>query len=100
MLRGMPVIATSWSGNVDFLDEETGIPVSYRLIPARDEQGTYHHPDMIWAEPDIDEAATALRRLRADPLLRTRLGTQAAQFAARAWSPQKYADAVRKILRT
>jgi len=99
MLRGLPVVATGWSGNVDFLNDETGIPVRYRLIPARDEQGTYHHPDMMWAEPDIDEAATALRRLRADPLLRTRLGTQAAQFATRAWSPQTYTHEVRKILR-
>jgi glycosyltransferase involved in cell wall biosynthesis len=99
MLRGVPVIATGWSGNVDFLNNETGIPIRYRLIPAKDEQGTYHHPNMMWAEPDVDEAATALRRLRADPRLRAQLGTQAAQFAARAWNSEAYTQTVRKILR-
>jgi glycosyltransferase involved in cell wall biosynthesis len=99
MLLGLPVIATGWSGNVDFLNDETGIPVHYRLIPARDEQGTYHHPNMMWAEPDIDDAAAALRRLRADPLLRTHLATHAAQFAARTWSPEAYTHEVRKVLR-
>jgi glycosyltransferase involved in cell wall biosynthesis len=99
MLRGLPVIATGWSGNVDFLNDETGILVCYRLIPAKDEQGTYHHPNMMWAEPDIDDAAAALRRLRADPLLRTRLATHAAQFAARTWSPEAYTHEVTQILR-
>lgn len=99
MLRGLPVIATGWSGNVDFLNQETGIPVGFRLIPATDEQATYHHPNMMWAEPDVDEAVAALRRLRADPQLRARLGTQAAQYAVRTWSPQAYMHEVRQILR-
>jgi glycosyltransferase involved in cell wall biosynthesis len=98
MLRGVPVVATGWSGNIDFLNEETGIPVGSRLIPATDLQATYHHPNMVWADADIDDAAAALRRLRDDPLLCSRLATQAAQFAERTWSPQAYAHAVQQIL--
>jgi glycosyltransferase involved in cell wall biosynthesis len=98
MLRGLPVVATNWSGNVDFMNEETGILIPCRLIPAEDPQGTYHHPDMMWAEPDIDAAALALRQLREDPALRARLGARAAQFAARTWSAQAYVATVRQHL--
>jgi glycosyltransferase involved in cell wall biosynthesis len=86
MLRGLPVVATNWSGNVDFLTVETGIPIGYRLVSAEDPQGTYHHPQMQWAEADVKDAATALRRLRADPALCHKLGDAAAQFGARTWS--------------
>jgi glycosyltransferase involved in cell wall biosynthesis len=98
MSRGLPVVATNWSGNVDFLTPETGIPIPYRLIPAEDPQGTYHHPQMSWAAADIDAAASALRRLRGDPALCSRLGCAAARFAARAWSAEAFTAAVRHHL--
>ncbi|WP_237217379.1 glycosyltransferase, partial [Falsiroseomonas oryziterrae] len=78
MLRGLPVVATGWSGNADFLTPGTGIPVPWRLVPAQDPQRTYDHPDQRWAEPDLDAAATALRRLRDDPAEAARLGAAAA----------------------
>ena len=56
MLLGKPVIGTAYSGNADFLSEETGFPVSYRLIPVR--SGEYpEHEGQVWAEPDVDVAA-------------------------------------------
>ena len=98
MLRGLPVIATNWSGNVDFLTGDTGIPVPYRLVPAQDPQGTYQHPDLRWADADIDAAAAALRRLRADPALRRTLGEAAAAFGVKAWSGAAYAATARRRL--
>ena len=98
MVRGLPVVATDWSGNVDFLTADTGYPVPYRLIPAEDPQGTYHHPNMLWAEADVAAAAAALRRLRDDRALGTTLGQSAARFASRAWSAEAYVGAVRQHL--
>lgn len=98
MLRGLPVIATNWSGNVDFLTGDTGIPVPYRLVPAQDPQGTYQHPDLRWADADIDAAAAALRRLRADPALRRTLGEAAAAFGVKAWSGAAYAATAHRRL--
>ena len=98
MLQGVPVVATGWSGNADFLTQETGIPIPCRLVPAQDPQGTYQHPGMRWAEPDIDAAAAALRRLRDAPALRARLGCAGAKFAADTWSAHMYAGAVRAQL--
>jgi glycosyltransferase involved in cell wall biosynthesis len=98
MLRGLPVIATNWSGNADFLTERTGVPIAYSLLTAKDPQRTYNHRDMMWAEADVNAAAKALWRLRADPALRTRLGTEAARFARRTWSAGAYGSAARTYL--
>jgi len=98
MLHGLPVIATDWSGNVDFLNDDTGLPVPFRLIPAEDPQGTYDCPDMMWADADIDAAAKALRRLRDNPLLREVIGRQAARHAREVLSGQTYASHARQFL--
>ena len=90
MCHGVPVIATNWSGNVDFFNAESGMPIGFHLVPARDPQGTYDFPEMTWAEPNIDEAAAALRRLRSDPSLRRRLATTARAVVHRHLSVHAY----------
>jgi glycosyltransferase involved in cell wall biosynthesis len=97
MRRGLPVIATGWSGNADFLTEAVGIPIPWRLVPAEDPQRTYHHPGLRWAEPDVEAAAAALRLLRDDPALRARLGAAGAAHAATHWSAAAYAARLRQI---
>lgn len=98
MLRGLPVVATDWSGSVDFVTEACGIPVPWRLVPAQDPQRSYHYPEMRWAEPDIAAAAAALLALRADPDRLERLGAAAADFAMANWSIENYACLVRDAL--
>ncbi len=60
MALGVPVIATGYGGNTDFLTEDTGwvVPWEYTQV------GRYGYPypeRARWAEPDIDAAADALR---------------------------------------
>jgi glycosyltransferase involved in cell wall biosynthesis len=98
MLRGVPVVATDWSGSMDFLSRQTGVPIPYELVPARDRQGAYDHPDMSWAEANVEQAAMALRRLRDDPECGQRLSHQGAQFAASAFNAASYAGLVRQRL--
>lgn len=76
MLAGKPVIATGWSGNMEFMNADNSCLVSYRLVPI--EPGEY--PDgegQRWAEPDVDVAARHLRRLAEDPHFASRLGEAA-----------------------
>jgi glycosyltransferase involved in cell wall biosynthesis len=98
MLRGIPVIATDWSGNTDFLTPETGVPVNYTLIPAHDPQDTYEHPAIRWADANIDEAAEALKTLRANPDLRMALGLAARTRATELFSPAIYGMRVKQCL--
>jgi len=97
MRRGLPVIATDWSGSVDFVSREVGIPIPFRLVPAEDSQRTYDHPSMSWAEPDVDAAAAALRVVREDPALRARLGAAGADYAASHWDARAYCARLREL---
>ena len=67
---GRPVVATGWSGNLDFMSGPGCFAVPCALVPARDPQGTYDVPGACWAEPDLAAAAAALRRVAADPAMR------------------------------
>lgn len=73
MRLGRPVLATGWSGNMDFMDAGSAALVGYRLVPAADARGVYSVPGAVWAEPDLGEAASWLRHLAEDPALRTGL---------------------------
>nr|WP_221188266.1 glycosyltransferase family 4 protein [Endobacter medicaginis] len=83
MLLGRPVVATDWSGTTDFLDASCGVPVPFRLVPARDPRGVFEAPGACWADADVEAAAAALVMLAEDPGLRARLGA-AAQAQAQA----------------
>ena len=75
MLLGKPVIATAWSGNMDYMDAQSAALVGCRLVPARDPRGVYRLSGAVWADPDISEASAQLRRL-ADPAERAALGAR------------------------
>lgn len=83
-LLGIPVVATGYSGNLDFMDARSGALVGYRLVPARDGHDVYALPGAEWAEPDTEEAADWLRRLADDPALCAALGAAGHAHALRA----------------
>ena len=65
MLRRLYVVATAWSGNMDFMEGDLVYPVPYKLIPVDREYAVFNSvPRARWAEPDIEAAAAILRRLR------------------------------------
>jgi glycosyltransferase involved in cell wall biosynthesis len=98
MGRGVPVVATNWSGNTDFMDFGNSCPVSYCLVPARDPQGSYDHADQLWAEPSAENAAVHLRRLCDDPALRAELGRAASRTIRERCSPKVFAERSGELL--
>ncbi len=74
MTAGVCVVATGWSGNMAFMTPDNSMPVPYRLVPANPR---HNGPQAQWADPDVEAAAHALRRLRDDPDLRMRLAEKA-----------------------
>ncbi len=98
MLIGVPVVATDWSATAEFVTAETGLPIPHRLIPAIDPQGSYHFPDQRWADPDVDAAAEALCRLRADPALASALAGRAKTKAADMFSAAHYIERIKAAL--
>jgi glycosyltransferase involved in cell wall biosynthesis len=98
MALGKPVIATAWSGNLDFMNEQNSALVSYALIPARDPEGTFDSADQMWADANVEEATAWLRRLAADADLRVRMGAAAAKDVAAQLSPKTFARAVAALI--
>ncbi len=75
MRLGKPVIATAWSGNLEFMDETAARLIPARLVPCRDPSGAYDGASH-WAEPDVGAAAEALRALMNDGPARAALGAR------------------------
>ncbi|MDQ1094686.1 glycosyltransferase involved in cell wall biosynthesis [Xanthomonas sacchari] len=98
MAMGKPVIATAWSGNMDFMEAGNAMLVGYRLVPVR--EGEYpHEPGDVWAEPDVEEAAAFMRTLADDPVRARELGQRAAESVCTLLSPQRAVSAIDVRLR-
>lgn len=86
MIAGRAVVATGWSGNLDFMSEATTRLVPFKLVEVEDRSGCYSGGR--WAEPDIDAAAAHLAWCHNFPSERDELGRRAAVEAARFFGPQ------------
>lgn len=98
MLLGKPVVATGWSGNLDFMDKGTAALVRYALVPAKDERGVYDIPGAVWAEPEIAHAVDWLRRLADDAEARQALGAQGQALARARLGAEPLAAAVQALI--
>lgn len=66
MMLGKPVIATSYGGSLEFMSDENSYLVNYK--PVRVGEGAYPYaPDAMWAQPDVDHAASLMSSVFADP---------------------------------
>ena len=74
MAMGIPVIATNYSGNVDFMPAGSAALIDYDLIESKAVEGAYPI-GTVWADPDLNQASEEMKRL-CDPYERTRLGLQ------------------------
>jgi glycosyltransferase involved in cell wall biosynthesis len=97
MMLGKPVIATGWSGNLDFMDDSSAALVPVRLVAPHDPRGVLQVEGAVWAEPDIAVAAAHLRRLADDPAARTALGARGRLMAQARFGLDTLADALRGI---
>jgi glycosyltransferase involved in cell wall biosynthesis len=59
--RGIPVIATGYSGNMDFCNADVRL-VAYELREVGHDRPRYRRED-LWAEPDLEDASAAFSEL-------------------------------------
>lgn len=62
MLNGTPCIATNWSANTEFMNEEVACMVDYDIVELDHEIGPYKKGSH-WAEPDVTQAAEYMKEL-------------------------------------
>lgn len=93
MAFGKPVIATGYSGNMDFMSAEDACLVGFHLREVA--PGAYPHwQSQRWAEPDIAQAARFMRRLADDPAAARALGAAGMRRIQRQYAPSACASAV------
>lgn len=99
MSIGKPVVATGWSGNMDFMTEANSFPVSYDLVPVTQASGyaRFAH-GLQWAEPHQGEAARVMMRLADDAALRAEIGERAREAARVVRMRHQAATALEQLL--
>ena len=60
LAAGVPLIVTGYSGQTDFAGPDVARQVDFRFAPSRTHLHTYNS---LWADPDIDDLAAAMREV-------------------------------------
>ncbi|APU12164.1 MULTISPECIES: FkbM family methyltransferase [Actinoalloteichus] len=76
MMLELPTISTDYSSTTEFMTAETGWPIPFTTVPVGERCEPYH-ASAIWAEPDLDAAAEAMREVVDDPEEARRRGVAA-----------------------
>lgn len=95
MYLGKPVIATYWSGNVDFMNEENSLPVHYQLVELEEDIGPYQK-GQVWAEPNLNDAASKMYRIYTSPEKSAEIGNEANRTIRTYYSPESSARQIQK----
>ena len=66
MIMEKPVIATAYSGNMDFMNNENSYPVLYNKKPINIVNSIYAE-NASWAEPDLNDCALKMRQVHDFP---------------------------------
>ncbi len=96
MALGKYVIATGWSGNLDFMESSCAELLPYTLVPAQDRTGVYApQSGAVWAEPDFEAGVAALHAAAATPESRHAFRTSAPAAITARLGSRAYADALK-----
>ena len=87
MWLGKPVVATGWSGNMDFMNSGNSCPVGYELVTLDRDYPPYAAGQQ-WAEPDLEHAAYYLKRLFDDQQFRAKVGARGQRTIRTEFSPE------------
>ena len=98
MHLGKPVIATGYSGNMEFMTPQNSYPVDYTLRPVGDDAGPYPAAGE-WAEPDVGHAARLMRHVFEDRREAAGRGRRAAEDLRRNHSAEAAGRAMAERIR-
>jgi len=99
MEQAKPVIVTNYSGNLDFTNAENAYLVNASLFKVEEQDGVYP-TGTLWAEPDLDQAASHMRHVIGHPDKAKAKGKTGAEFVHTHLSQLKIADLIEARLKT
>lgn len=80
MLVGTPNIATNWSSNTEFMNNDVACMVDY-TFKTLDRDCPPYKKGAVWADADLDMAAAYMRRLVEDPAYYAKIRDNARSYA-------------------
>lgn len=98
MNLGVPVVATGYSGNMDFCSPDTVWLVDYKEVPLEPDDYIFVRAGQKWAEPDVDDAARQLFAVYSDVSARKTRADAAQAFVRAHFSKQAIAERYRHRL--
>ena len=87
MYLGKPVIATGYSGNMDYMNVNNSFPVKYKLIPVGENEYPPFKEGYVWAEPDVSHAAELMRFVYENREYAAKTGERASEDIKQLYSP-------------
>jgi glycosyltransferase involved in cell wall biosynthesis len=94
---GKPVIATGYSGNLEYMDHDTAYLVDYDLVPVGPGNDPYP-PESCWASPNLDHAAALMRSVVERPDEARERGCKAAASVATRFSVEVRSAALARMV--
>jgi glycosyltransferase involved in cell wall biosynthesis len=78
MALGKPVVATNYSGNLEFMNDKNSLLVRYTKTNLKDDS-YLHAKNQAWAEPDVSHAAQFMKKIKDDKAFRDSIAKQASR---------------------
>jgi glycosyltransferase involved in cell wall biosynthesis len=78
MSHGKPVVATNYSGNLEFMNNKNSLLVRYTKTNLKIDS-YIHAKNQAWAEPDVNHAALCIKKIKDDKAFRERIAKQASK---------------------
>ena len=98
MYLGTPVIATNWSGNTEFMNNDTACMVGYDLIELDKDYDVFKKGN-VWADAHVDEAADYMKRLYEDNVFYNKIASNGQSYAKEHLAYKRSADIVSERLK-
>lgn len=99
---GIPVVATSYSGNMEFCSEESSWLVESDITYVHEDDYIFVTPGQKWAEPRLSHAVDVLRQVRMNSELRGAKAKNAQEYVrthfSKASIARRYAERLNSIL--
>jgi len=94
MYLGKPVIATAYSGNLDFMNVNNSLLVRYDLVELDRDYGPYEKGN-LWAEPESQHAGELMRWVYEEKEKAGELGERARKDIMKLMDPDKVSREIR-----
>ncbi len=98
MLLGTPAIATNWSSNTEFMNDQVACMVDYKMTVIEKDMPPFKAGNR-WADPDVLQAAGYMRKLYEDREFYQELSEKAKIHAQEVLGMERAAGLIRKRLK-